>query len=53
MEKRVKFGILNNTSKHVKLVQFMDTVGNVNHTVIIDRHRKYDYNQEKSPPLIK
>ena len=33
--KIVSFNILNNISEHVTLVQFMDSIGNVNHAVSV------------------
>ena len=35
---RVNFDILTDISEHITLVQLMDTVGDVNYTVIIDGH---------------
>ena len=47
------FEILNNISEYVTLVQFMDTVGKVNHSVSIDGNWISDSNDEKKLPLEK
>ena len=50
-KKKGSFYILNNISNHVTLVQFMDSIGNVNHAVIVVKKCTFDSNYEKSLPL--
>ena len=45
------FYITKNISEHVKLVQFVYTVGNVNHAVSIAGNWIFYSNDEKSLPL--
>ena len=44
---RVNFDILTDISEHITLVQLMDTVGDVNYTVIIDGHFILASNNDK------
>ena len=41
------FDMINNTSEYFTLVQLMDTVGDVNYTVIIDGHFILASNNDK------
>ena len=47
------FDIINNISEHITLVQLMDTVGIVNHTVSIDGNWIFDSNDDKELPFAK
>ena len=53
MEKRGEFDFLNYTSKHVKLVQLMNTSGNANHAVNITGRLIYGSNYKRALTLIK
>ena len=44
---------MNILSLHVTLVQFIDTSGNVNYTVIIYERCKHDSNYERALPFMK
>ena len=45
------FGIIKNTSNYVTLSQLMDTVGNINHEVILAENLISDSNYQKSLTL--
>ena len=47
------FGILNDNSDHVTLVQLKDSSGNVNHAVSITVSWIYYYNNKRALPLMK
>ena len=47
------FDILNDISENVTLVQFMDSLGNVNHAIIIVGHWISDSNYKKALCLTK
>ena len=46
------FGIINDISEYVTLVQYMDSLGNVNRAISIVGHWIFDSNYEKSLCLI-
>ena len=52
MKKRSEFDVLNDISEHVTLVQLMETIRNVNHSVSMDRSWIYDYNNENHSFLL-
>ena len=49
--KLVLFYILNNVSEHVTFVQLMDSLGNVNHAVIVVGKWTFYSKKEKAFPL--
>ena len=51
-QKKRTFGIIYDISEHVNLVQCMDIVGNLNHTLIISEFLIYDSNHEEMLPLV-
>ena len=52
-EIKKKFYILYYISEDITLVQFMDTIGNVNHSVSIYGCWIYDFNYKSTFPLMK
>ena len=46
-KKNDAFGIINNVSEYVTLVQLMDSLGNVNHAISILRYWIFDSNYRK------
>ena len=51
-ERYMQFYTMNNISEHVKLVQLMESLGNVNHTVSVVGKWIFYSNYKKSLPLI-
>ena len=51
MEEKYSFGILHGISENVTMVKLMDTVGNVNHAVIIVGYWIFESNYRKALPL--
>ena len=47
-KKNDNFDILNDISECVTLVQLMDSLGNVNHTISVVRYWIFDYSHKKS-----
>ena len=48
LHKKDAFDLLNNISKYVTLVQLMESLGNMNHDIIIVRYWIFDSNYEKA-----
>ena len=47
-KKKGSYDILKNRSEHVTLVELMDSLGNVNHSISVVRYWIFDSNYEKS-----
>ena len=51
--KNVTFDIIHDISENITLVQFLDTIGNVNHDVSVSGRWIYYSNYNKLLPLVK